>query len=73
MDWKDSLRVRKWVPKDGDKFFTPSITESDLAVSYHFVDDSGFDKRLLDRGLIFRTKEEAISCAQKMLEAVKKG
>ena len=56
--------------KYGVRYYVPSFIEHDFSVSYTYRDDPT-DIKLKERGLIFKTEEEAISCAKKMLEVVK--
>ena len=73
MDWKDSLRVRKWVPMDGMLCFVPETWSCTKYTTVLFIKDSELMFNLLKLGLLFKEKEEAILCAEKMLDAVKKG
>lgn len=74
LDWKDSLRERKWVPNEGDTVYTLDVhCLHDYFYEITYRKSSPSCVTWLERGLLFRTKEEAIEAAKRMLEAVKKG
>lgn len=56
--------------KDGVMYYFPRI-DTDELYDYYLYNNDGTDKKLISRGLVFKTKEEAIECAKKMLEVVK--
>lgn len=56
--------------KYGVRYYVPDVTEDKLYTSFTYRDDP-VDKKIKERGLVFKTKEEAINCAKKMLEIVK--
>lgn len=56
--------------KRGVVYYIPSVTPATLYES-HKYDTDRWDERFMKRGIVFRTKEEAIACAKKMLAAVK--
>ena len=56
--------------KEGVKYYIPQTIYTDLYDCYWYSADD-FDKTLMKRGIVFKTKEEAIACAKKMLAAVK--
>lgn len=58
-----------WLKRD-TVYYYPCVDIDELYNYFHYDNDS-IDKRLISRGLIFKTKEEAIECAKKMLEVVK--
>lgn len=65
-NWRDSLVVRKWIPKMKEVYFIPSICYSDLfqgTIWGGFLDD--FHR--LDHNLVFKTKEEAVLRAKELL------
>ena len=53
-----------------DSYYLPDILEEKLYCLYQWLGDE-LDMRCKERGLVFRTKEEAIKAAKKMLEAIK--
>lgn len=59
-----------WLKK-GVRYYYPSPSVSDLYNVNTFVADS-WDKRAMERGLAFKTREEAVECAKKMLKAVER-
>jgi hypothetical protein len=65
--WKKTLVKRKWEPKEGENIFYPDPLSYSLYVCNSHPKSDG-DTRTVP---YFRTKEEAIACARKMLEAVK--
>ena len=72
-DWdaeKMELVDLKWVPKEGETVYCASIATDEKV---HQTKYSGFayDKRLLERGLMTRTRAEAIACTERMLDVVK--
>ena len=56
--------------KGGVKYYIPQTIYTDLYDCYWYSADD-FDKTLMKRGIVFKTKEEAIACAKKMLTIVK--
>lgn len=56
--------------KYGDRYYVPSFIDGNFYVSFTYRDDPT-DIRIKEHGLIFKTAEEAINCAKKMLEVVK--
>ena len=63
-----SLLIRKlfWKPKKRETYYCPNIFGMDL---YDVIvwDDGIVDKEFYIRGLVFKTKEEAIAMARRML------
>lgn len=57
--------------KEGVRYYIPKVAFADLHDTYVYSADD-FDKRNMERGIVFKTPEEAIECAKKMLAAVKK-
>ena len=58
--------------KEGMSYYRPDINiDTMYTYSTYYNDDT--DKRLMSRGLVFKTKEEAIEAAKKMLAALKEG
>lgn len=53
-----------------DPYYLPDILEEKLYCLYQWLGDE-LDMRCKERGLVFRTKEEAIEVAKKMFEAIK--
>lgn len=56
--------------KEGVRYYIPKVAFADLNDTYVYSADD-FDKRNMERGIVFKTPEEAIECAKKMLEVVK--
>lgn len=58
--------------KEGMSYYRPDINiDTMYTYATYYNDDT--DKRLMSRGLVFKTKEEAIEAAKKMLAALKEG
>lgn len=58
-----------WKPKEGETYYCPNIFGEDLYNVSVWV-DSVVDKDFYIHGLVFKTKEEAIAMAKKMLMVV---
>lgn len=59
-----------WLEK-GMRFYMPDTFAEEL-YEWFIYDADRWDKRAMERGIVFQTKEEAIACAKKMLAAVKR-
>lgn len=59
-----------WKPKREERYFCPSINNDSLFIEMTWINDMA-DNKYFKRGLVFKTKEEAIACAKKMLESIK--
>ena len=59
-----------WIPENDEKYFVSDLLNSDLIHEYTWRGDE-FDCNMYDRGLIFKTKEEAIKMSKKMLAMLK--
>ncbi|WP_288763436.1 hypothetical protein [uncultured Mitsuokella sp.] len=64
-DAKEKMR-----PKNGETYYVPHPFSKSMYSSQEWAGDS-IDRRVEERGLMFKTKEEAIEAAKKMLEVVK--
>lgn len=66
------IRIVKlpWKPKMGEKYYIPNIFNRDSYNYYLRVDDERYEE-LYKRGLVFKTKEEAIKMSKKMLAMAK--
>ena len=58
-----------WLKK-GVRYYSPSVNAEEPYI-WHIYDADGLDKRYINRGIVFQTKEEAIECAKKMLAVIK--
>lgn len=56
--------------KDGMEYYTADIANKNLYIMHIYGTDR-FDKRYIERGIVFKTPEEAITCSKKMLAAIK--
>ena len=65
------LRIRKlpYKPTKGEKYYVSHILNRDLWNCYSWNDDE-YDEELYKRGVVFKTKEEAVMAAKKMLVAI---
>ena len=66
------IRIVKlpWKPKMEEKYYVPNIFDWDF-YKYNFWFDDKYDKNFYKRGLVFKTKEEAIEMSKKMLAITK--
>lgn len=64
-DAKEKMR-----PKNSETYYVPHPFSKSMYSSQEWAGDS-IDRRVEERGLMFKTKEEAIEAAKKMLEAIK--
>lgn len=75
-NWKRLVRgdlQPVWKPKDGDVFYVPDVLSWEKSEMFLCFDwkDNEYNQELLSKKLVFRTKEEAMICTHKMLEAIK--
>ena len=66
------IRIVKlpWKPKMDEKYYIPSIFDCDF-YKYNFWLNDEHDEKFYKRGLVFKTKEEAIEMSKKMLAIAK--
>lgn len=69
---KEGKFSKKWTPKDGDIIFYPSFYTDNLW-EYKIYNGNEHDKEMLKSGLYFRTQEEAVECAKKIIKNMKEG
>ena len=62
--------IKLWKPNFGERYYVPHILYRDLWDCYSW-DDEEYDEELYKRGVVFKTKEEAVMAAKKMLETAK--
>ena len=60
-----------WLKK-GVIYYSPSVNAEEPYIR-HIYDADRLDKIYMKRGIAFKTKEEAIECAKKMLAVIKQG
>ena len=65
---KEGNFVKKWTPKNGDRVYFPVVVSDTLYLDTIYHKNNAFDKEMLEKGLYFRTQEEAIECAKQMIE-----
>lgn len=68
--WSLEGEAEKWKPEMNTRYLIPCVHSDAFFIYYTWLNNLS-DQRYLSRGLICRTKEEAIAMAQKMLDAVK--
>jgi hypothetical protein len=66
---KEAEKPYAWL-EEGVTYYYPVPVVSSLYNSATYRTDD-WDKRAMERGIVFQTPEEAIACAKKMLEVVK--
>ena len=66
------IRIVKlpWKPKMEEKYYVPNIFDWDF-YKYNFWLNDECDEKYYKRGLVFKTKEEAIEMSKKMLAMAK--
>lgn len=57
-------------PSFGERYFTISFTGKNLITGFNWTDDD-IDNTIYERGLVFKTKEEAEKVAKIMLDSIK--
>ena len=62
-------RNEKWRPRYLDKYYIPG-TSRELYYDELIWEDDDYDIRTLERNIVFKTKEEAIEAAKKMLKVL---
>lgn len=67
---EEKCKPYSWL-KEGVKYYYPCTGLDDLYDCCTYV-NAPFHRRMINRGLVFRTREEAIEAAKKMLEVLKK-
>ena len=71
-DWdyeSDTIKPLKWMPKEGDEaWFMNIYVEPD---NFIFSKDGKGDKKLLEKGLLFQTKEECQKFSEHCMEYIK--
>lgn len=60
----------RWKPSYDEKYFTIDFSKTTTVKLCWWVDDS-FDNNCYERGLVFKTKEEAAKVAKTMLDSIK--
>ncbi len=60
----------KWMPEKGERYWYVNFGCKANVLDFIFNDDET-DCKYFDKGLAFRTEEEALACAERMLKAAK--
>lgn len=73
--WEDiltGLLKPRWKPKTGEEYYVPDMRAIEDLRYYNYTwYDDDHDEFFFDRNIAFKTKEEAIECANYMLEVIK--
>ncbi len=70
---KEGTFIKKWKPKDGDTIYFPAFYGKDLWDYKIYDNENEHDKEMVKNRLYFRTQEEAIECAKKIIKQMKEG
>lgn len=63
--------VKKWKPREGEKYYVPRIAIRPYDRHYYYYwDNSGVDIKRYKMGIVCKTPEEAIALTEKMLVAI---
>ena len=60
--------MKKWTPKKGDKCYYPIITTPEIMTDWFYWNNSVMNKTLQNRGLVCKTKTEAIKRGNLIVE-----
>lgn len=66
---EEKCKPYSWL-KVGMNYYLPNLYNDTMYIYTIYYNDEN-DKRMKERGFVFKTKEEAINCAKKMLEVIK--
>lgn len=69
MTGKARVATLPWKPTKGEKYYVSHILDRELWDCYSW-DDEEYDEELYKRGVVFKTKEEAVMAAKKMLKVI---
>lgn len=58
-----------WKPRENERYYYPLPSDKDLWGGTNWSDNN-YDNLRLNRGLVFKTINEAVAAAEKMLEAI---
>lgn len=64
------VKKAPWTPKIYENYYVPNLLGKDLYLEYKNTEYE-LDMLYIKRKMVFKTSEEAIACAKKMLEVVK--
>lgn len=62
--------VPMWNPKRKDEVYTICFLKRDYIYSFPWL-GTPCEQNMLEKGLVFKTKEEAMDCANKMVKSIK--
>lgn len=69
LNGKDKIKRKPFTPVSGQPYFIPEFSLDACCDNMHWTNDT-YDKHYYERGMVFRTKEEAVEAAKKMLKAL---
>lgn len=70
--WSLQVTDEPWKPKEGEVYFYPDISNGvSYTIKNKFIINNCHHKNRHTAGLCFKTIEEALAAAQKMLDAIK--
>lgn len=64
------LEKKQWKPELESSYYYPSLINPELYTTEKWI-ECGFDKCGLERGLVCKTKQQAINLSKKMLQSIK--
>ena len=70
---KEGKFIKKWTPKDGDMVYFPDFMTNNLWNYKVYRSENEHNKEMLKSGLYFKTSEEAVKCAKKIIKKMKEG
>ena len=68
---EEKCKSYSWLKEDVT-YYVPKVLDKELYDFYTYSDGT-IERRLISRGLVFKTKEEAVEAAKKMLAVLKEG
>lgn len=68
---KEGKFTKKWTPKTGDMVYFPDFMTNNLWNYKVYGSENEHDKEMLKSGLYFKTSEEAVECAKKIIKNMK--
>ena len=66
---EEKCKPYSWLKEDVT-YYVPKVLDKELYDFYTYSDGT-IERRLISRGLVFKTKEEAVAAAKKMLAVLK--
>lgn len=72
LDSGKSKVIRFWKPKDGEKYYVPSLSSAEGYRSYIWADINGFGNIDFYRGIVCKTPREAVNLAVQINNVTRK-